>query len=93
MISERNRNKFIKIDMFFQRERNTGLSFSNFFGQSEKISAKENCLYGIIDTRITSFLDCGFWFLGNSIMSYPVRSYLSLNNKKCCIYAVLQRSK
>ena len=58
--------------MFFQRERNTGLSFSNFFGQSEKISAKENCLYGIIDTRITSFLDCGF--LGFRQLYYVISS-------------------
>ena len=30
-----------------------GLSFSNFSWQSEKISAKESCLYGIIGIRIT----------------------------------------
>ena len=36
-----------------------GLSFSNFSWQSEKISAKESCLYGIISIRITPFLDVG----------------------------------
>ena len=41
------------------RERNTGLSLSNFSWQSEKISAKESCLYGIISIRITPFLDVG----------------------------------
>ena len=42
------------------RERNAGLSFSNFSWQSEKISDKESCLCGIIDIRITPFLDGGF---------------------------------
>lgn len=45
---------------FSNRERNAGLSFSNLFWQSEKISVKESCLYGIIDIRITPFLDDGF---------------------------------
>ena len=38
------------------RERKAGLSFSNFSWQSEKISAKESCLYGIISIRSVLFL-------------------------------------
>lgn len=37
------------------RERNAGLSFPNFSRKYEKISSKENCLYVIIDIRITSY--------------------------------------
>lgn len=38
--------------------------------------------------RITPFLDCGFESLANCIITYPIRSYLLLGNKKCCIYTV-----
>ena len=69
------------------RERNAGLSFSNFSWQSEKISARESCFYGIIGIRITPFLDGGLYFLSNSIIPYPVRSYLIFRNEKCRIYA------
>ena len=31
-----------------------------YFGNFEKISAKESCLYGIICIRITPFLEDGF---------------------------------
>ena len=41
------------------RDRNAGLLFPNFSWQSVKISAKESCLYGIIDVRITPFLVYG----------------------------------
>ena len=49
-----------------------GLSFSNFSWQSEKISAKESCLYGIIDIRITPFL--GVWILVFSQLYYTISS-------------------
>ena len=46
----------------FNRERNVGLSFSNFSWQSEKTSAKESCLYSIMNIRTTPFLGDGKWF-------------------------------
>ena len=52
------------------RERKAGLSFSNFSWQSEKISAKESCLYGIIDVRITPFLDV--WFIVSRQLYYTI---------------------
>ena len=55
---------------FSNRDRNTGLSFSNFSWQSEKISAKESCLYGIIDVRITPFLDV--WFIVSRQLYYTI---------------------
>ena len=55
---------------FSNRDRNTGLSFSNLFWQSEKISAKESCLYGIIDVRITPFLDV--WFIVYGQLYYTI---------------------
>ena len=47
-----------------------GLSFSNFSWQSVKISAKESCLYGIIDVRITPFLDV--WFIVSRQLYYTI---------------------
>ena len=55
---------------FSKRERNAGLSFSNFSWQSVKIFAKESCLYGIIDIRITPFL--GVWFIVSSQHYYTI---------------------
>ena len=54
------------------RDRNAGLSFSNLSWQSEKISAKESCLYGIINIRITPFL--GVWFLVFRQLYYTISS-------------------
>ena len=69
------------------RERNTGLSFSNLFWQSLKISAKESCLYGIIGIRITPFLD--EWFVVSSQLYYTIsgEELFVFSNKKCRIYA------
>ena len=53
--------------------------------QSEKISSKESCLYGIIVSD-NSFL-VGGWFLDNSIIPYMVRSYLLFYKKKGRVYA------
>jgi len=47
-------------------------AFSSFSWQSEKISAKESCLYGIIDIRITPFL--GVWILVFSQLYYTISS-------------------
>ena len=55
---------------FSNRDRNPGLSFSNLSWQSEKKSAKESCLYGIIDVRITPFLDA--WFIVSRQLYYTI---------------------
>ena len=67
---------------FSKRERNAGLSFSNFSWQSVKIFAKESCLYGIIDIRITPFL--GVWFIVSSQLYYTIsgEELFTFSNKK-----------
>ena len=65
--------------------RNIGLSFSNLSWQSEKISDKESCLYGIIDVKIIPFFDV--WFIVSCQLSYTISSEGLFVVRKYRIYA------
>ena len=56
--------------------------FSNFSWQSVKIFAKESCLYGIIDIRITPFLGVCFIVFSQLYCTISGEELFAFSNKK-----------
>ena len=62
--------------------------FKNVMIAKYKIGNCETCRLYMKLVRLASFTitHIGSWFFVNSIIPYPVRSYLCFSNKKCRIY-------